>query len=81
MYFYCGFFFSDTPQADFTTSNPATTNNYGIAPYTTDGTNPATMKIAQPPPYPSTTSYDNHIRNSMIYFFINIIRSPVLTMT
>jgi hypothetical protein len=35
-------------------------NNYGIAPYTTDGTNPATMKIAQPPPYPSTTSYDNH---------------------
>ena len=57
------------PQAGFTTSNPATTNNCppqphpvdnGIAPYTTDGTNPATMGIAQPPPYPSTTSYDNH---------------------
>jgi hypothetical protein len=60
MYFYCGVFFSDTPQADFTTSNPATTNNYGIAPYTTDGANPAPMAIAQPPPYSSTTAYDNH---------------------
>ena len=58
-----------TPQAGFTTSNPATTNNCppqphpvnnGIAPYTTDGTNPATMGIAQPPPYSSTTAYDNH---------------------
>ena len=75
MYFYCGFFFSDTqqpptypstampynttaPQAGFTTPYPATTNNcppqphpfnIGIAPYPTDGTNPATMGIAQPP--------------------------------
>jgi hypothetical protein len=69
MYFYCGLFFSDTPQAGFTTSNPATTNNCppqlhpvnnGIAPYTTDGANPAPMAIAQPPPYSSTTAYDNH---------------------
>ena len=75
MYFYCGFFFSDTqqpptypstampynttaPQAGFTTPYPATTNNCppqphpvnnGIAPYPIDGTNPATMGIAQPP--------------------------------
>ena len=60
---------SSAPQAGFTTPYPATTNNCppqphpsnnGIAPYPTDGTNPATMGIAQPPPYPSTTAYDNH---------------------
>jgi hypothetical protein len=82
MYFYCGFFFSDTqqpptypstampynttaPQAGFTTPYPATTNNCppqphpfnnGMAPYPTDGTNPVTMGIAQPPPYPSITA-------------------------
>jgi hypothetical protein len=46
------------PQAGFTTPYPATTNNCppqphpvnnGIAPYPIDGTNPATMGIAQPP--------------------------------
>ena len=60
---------SSTPQADFTTPYPATTNNCspqphplnnGIAPNPTDGANPATMGIAQPPPYSSTTAYDNH---------------------
>ena len=59
---------SSAPQADFTTPYPATTNNCspqphplnnGIAPNPTDGANPATMGIAQPPPYPSTTAYDN----------------------
>jgi len=55
--------------AGFTTPYPATTNscppqpypsNGGTAPYPTNGTNPATMGIVQPPPYQSTTADDNH---------------------
>ena len=56
---------SSAPQAGFTTPYPATTSsnppqpypfNNGTVPYPTDGTNPATMGIVQPPPYESKTA-------------------------
>ena len=63
------FFFSETEQpATYPTPYPDTTKSYprqpypyngGAAPYPTDGTNPATMGIAQPPPYESKATYDN----------------------
>ena len=63
-------FFSETEQpATYPTPYPDTTKSYprqpypyngGAAPYPTDGTNPATMGIVQPPPYESKATYDNH---------------------
>jgi hypothetical protein len=68
-YFYCGFFSETEQPATYPTPYPDTTNSYprqpypyngGATPYPTDGTNPATMGIAQPTPYESKATYDNH---------------------
>ena len=51
-----------TPYPDTTKSYPQQPYPYngGAAPYPTDGTNPATMGIVQPPPYESNATYYNH---------------------